>query len=142
MELQTSKLNKNGPNRKVWFSFINFRWSLITFTLELLLRGLKIGQLVLTKIPICTKPFFVCSHLTNFRGLLSRVINLIHNQKVRDACLCLQDKENLLGNFVTKPLSQNHWKTKVLIVNICPELSLFYQRAKLWSIYIWIHQRP
>ena len=51
-------------------------------------------------------------------------------------------KKNNLGKFVTKPTSQNHWRTKVSDVNICPELSYFDQRAKFWSIYVWIHQEP
>ena len=96
------------------------------------------------EIPICAKPlnFFVCSHLKIPRGFLSNVINL--SSKIRrwgmHAIVFKQKKKKKnLGKFVTKPTSQNHWRTKVQDVNICPKLSYFDQRAKFWSIYVWIH---
>jgi hypothetical protein len=34
------------------------------------------------------------------------------------------------------------FKDKILAINICPKLSHFDQKAKLWSIYVWINQEP
>jgi len=100
-----------------------------------------------TKIPTCAKPlnFLVCSHLKILRGFLSNVINLsskIRTWGMHAIVFKQKKKKNNLGKFVTKPTSQNHWRTKVPDVNICPELSYFDQRAKFWSIYVWIHQEP
>jgi hypothetical protein len=50
---------------------------------------------------------------------------------MRDACICLQAKENHLGTFVTKPPPPKPFKDKISAINICPKLSHFDQKAKL-----------
>jgi hypothetical protein len=89
-----------------------------------------------------TQFFYVFTLKNSQRVLINYHKSFIQNQNVRDAYLFLQEKENHLCKFVTKPSSQNHCRTEVPTINICTELSHFDQRVKLWLIYVWIHKEP
>jgi len=56
--------------------------------------------------------FYVFTLNNSWRVLIKGHKSFIQNQNMRDACICLQAKENHLGTFVTKPPPQNHLRTK------------------------------
>jgi hypothetical protein len=65
-------------------------------------------QLALTEMLICVKPpnLFICSHLKKFQKVLVKGHkSFIQDQKVRNACLCLQERENHLGKII---IPKNH----------------------------------
>jgi len=62
----------------------------------------------------------------------------IWDQKVRNTCLCLPERENHSGKTT---FLKNHWRTKVSTINICLDLSYFDQRTDLRSIFEGTHKK-